>query len=170
MKPQTRAVLIRLVITFAVSMAFGFAVSEGSYRLSRSSNERIPQVISIVIPDGTAGEIARGMPGPQLPVMNFVEGDQIVVVNLDQVSHQLGPLWVPPGMSSSLTLDRPAKYNMDCSFQPEQTVSIDVLPRAQTSDKVVGSLAVGLPTWVLLALYTIVAMPLPGARPETSES
>jgi hypothetical protein len=64
-------------------------------------------------------------------------------------------------MSSSLTLDRPSQYEMACSFQASESLAIDVRPRARTSDRVVGALLIGLPTWALLALYAIVATPLP---------
>ncbi len=161
MTPFARAVLTRLLVTFAASMIFGIAVSEITYRLSRSEAERIPEVLTIVIPPGTAEQISQGQPGPAMPEMKFIEGDQIVVVNQDQVSHQLGPLWIPPGTSSSLTLERPSQYNMSCSFQAAENIAIDVQPRARTSDRVVGALAIGLPTWGLLALYALVAAPLP---------
>ncbi len=170
MNRLTRAVLLRLAVTFVISMIFGFAVSEITYRLSRSDMERIPEVLTIVVPAGTADQISQGQPGPQLPEMKFFEGDQIVVVNQDQVSHQLGPLWIPPGATSSLTLDRPSQYNLSCSFQPTETVGIDVQPRAKTSDRVVGALAIGLPTWGLLALYAMVAAPLPGKTPAAGSS
>ncbi len=161
MTPFTRAVLTRLAAAFTVSMLFGFAVSEITYRLSRTEAERVPDVLTIVIPAGTAEQIFQGQPGLEMPEMKFVEGDQIVVVNQDLVSHQLGPLWIPSGTSSSLTLDRPSKYNMSCSFQAAETIAVDVQPRARTSDRVIGALAVGLPTWGLLALYALVAAPLP---------
>ncbi len=168
MTPFARAVLARLLGTFLLSLLFGFAVSEISYRLSRSEAERIPEVITIVIPAGAAEQISRGLPGPEMPEMKFLEGDQIVVVNQDQVSHQLGPMWIPPGASSSLTLDRPSQYEMACSFQAAETLAIDVQPRARTSDRVVGALAIGLPTWALLALYAIVASPLPPRTDSTA--
>lgn len=169
MTPFARAVLIRLLVTLLVSMIFGFAVSEITYRLSRNEAERIPEVLTIVIPAGTAEQISRGQADLEMPEMKFVEGDQIVVVNQDLVSHQLGPLWVPPNTTSSLTLDRPSQYNMACSFQAAETLVIDVQPRARISDRVVGALAIGLPTWGLLALYALVAAPLP-ARGETAVS
>lgn len=164
MSRLTRAVLLRLAVTFLISMVFGFAVSEITYRLGRSDAERIPAVLTIVVPAGTAEQISQGQPGLELPEMKFVEGDQIVVVNQDQVSHQLGPMWVPPGASSSLTLDRPSQYNLSCSFQASEEVGIEVQPRAKASDRVVGALAIGLPTWGLLALYAMVASPLPGKK------
>jgi hypothetical protein len=164
MSPLTRSVLMRVLITFIISMVFGFVVSEASYQLVRNQDERIPQVVVIVIPDGTAEQISQGLPGPKLPEMKFVEDDQIVVVNQDQVSHQLGPLWIPPATSSTMTLDRPSQYNLSCTFQPSESIGIDVLPRAKSSDRVVGILAVGLPTWALLAVYAMVATPLPKGK------
>lgn len=162
MSVTVRAALRRLLLCLVLSMVFAFAVSEISYQLVKDSGERPPQQVEILIPAGTAERIASGLPGPQLPEMKFVEGDQILVRNLDQFAHQLGPMWVPPGTSSSMTLDRPNQYIMECSFQESQTLGIDVLARAKASDRVFGIVSVGLPTWILAWLYTLVAIPLPG--------
>jgi hypothetical protein len=161
MTPAVRAALKRLVICLGISLVFAFVVSEVSYQLVKDRSERPPRVLEILIPMGTAENIANGLPGPVLPDMTFVEGDQIVVRNLDSVSHQLGPLWVPPSASSTMTLDRPSKYTMECSFQETQMLGIDVLPRAKASDRIFGIVSIGFPTWILAWLYSMVAIPLP---------
>ena len=43
MNRLTRAVLLRLAVTFVISMIFGFAVSEITYRLSRSDMDTSPR-------------------------------------------------------------------------------------------------------------------------------
>ena len=164
MSPTVRAAVKRLLISLVISLVFAFAVSEVSYLLVRDKGERPPQVLEIIVPAGTAENIANGLPGPRLPEMKFVEGDQIVVRNLDSVSHQLGPMWVPPNASSTLALDRPSQYSMECSFQESNMLGIDVLPRAKASDRVFGIISIGLPTWILAWLYAMVAIPLPGAK------
>ena len=96
-----------------------------------------------------------------MPDMRFSEGDQISVRNMDSVSHQLGPLWVPANSSSVLTLDRPSSYSLSCTFQASQKLDIEVVARAKASDRVLGILSIGLPTWLLVWLYTLIAIPMP---------
>jgi hypothetical protein len=163
MNPTMRAVLVRLGITFILSAVFAFAISEVSYQLVKDQSDRQPQEVEIIIPAGTAAALAAGEPGPAFPDMTFVEGDQLVLRNLDSVSHQLGPLWVPPNTSSVMVLDRPNAYSLACSFQPSQKLDLDVLPRAKNSDRVFGIFSVGAPTWILAWLYSLIGIPLPGA-------
>ncbi|GAP10105.1 hypothetical protein BECAL_01263 [Bellilinea caldifistulae] len=166
MSPAVQAALRRLWWSLLISSIFAFVVSEVSYQLVKDRSERPPQTVEILIPAGTAAKIANGDEGPTLPEMRFVEGDTLLVRNLDEVSHQLGPLWVLPGSSSRLTLDRPSQYTMECSFQQSRSLGIDVLPRAKTSDRIFGIISVGFPTWILLWLYWLVAKPLSGSENE----
>ncbi|WP_322791330.1 hypothetical protein [Bellilinea sp.] len=170
MSPAVQAALRRLWWSLLISSVFAFAVSEVSYQLVKDQSERPPQVVEILIPAGTAQQIANGENGPALPEMKFVEGDTLVVRNLDDVSHQLGPLWVLPGSSSRMTLDRPSQYTMECSFQQTRSLGIDVLARAKASDRVFGIISIGFPTWILLWLYTLVVKPLPGSENEHAVS
>lgn len=156
-----RAALIRLGISLLVSMSFAYLVAELSYQMIKNQSDRAPRQIEILIPPGTAAEIARGKPGPALPDMRFAEDDQIIVRNMDSVDHQLGPLWIPAESSSMLTLDRPSKYSLSCTFQASQSVDIEVVARAKASDRVMGILSIGLPTWVLAWLYSLIAIPMP---------
>ncbi len=165
MNPFVRSALKRLGITFIISMAFAYLVAEGSYQLGRSDSDRQPRQIEILIPPGTADAIANGQPGPGMPDMRFFEDDQILVRNMDTVSHQLGPLWIPPNASSVLTLDRPSSYSLSCSFQASQSVDIEVVARAKPSDRVLGVLSIGLPTWMLIWVYTLIGIP---TKPDAS--
>lgn len=161
MTAPVRAALKRLGITFVISMIFAFAVAEISYQMVKNQSERAPRQIEILIPPGTADQIADGQPGPAMPDMRFAQGDQILVRNMDSVSHQLGPLWIPANSSSVLTLDRPSSYSLSCTFQASQNLDIEVVARAKASDRVLGILSIGLPTWVLVWLYTLIAIPMP---------
>jgi len=161
MSPLVRAALIRLGISLLISMAFAYLVAELSYQMVKNQSDRAPRQIEILIPPGTAAEIARGKPGPALPDMRFAEDDQIIVRNMDSVGHQLGPLWIPAESSSVLTLDRPSKYSLSCTFQASQSVDIEVFARAKASDRVMGILSIGLPTWILVWLYSLIAIPMP---------
>jgi len=161
MNPVVKSALKRLGVTFLISMVFAFVVAEVSYQMVKGNNERAPRQIEILIPPGTADAIARGEAGPGLPDMRFAEDDQILVRNMDSVSHQLGPLWVPANSSSVLTLDRPSSYSLSCTFQAAQTIDIEVVARAKTSDRVLGILSIGLPTWILIWVYTLIGIPMP---------
>ena len=161
MSPTIRAAMVRLGITFVICMVFAFVVAEISYQTVKNKYERAPRTIEILIPPGTAEQIANGQPGPAMPDMRFSEGDQISVRNMDSVSHQLGPLWVPANSSSVLTLDRPSSYSLSCTFQASQKLDIEVVARAKASDRVLGILSIGLPTWLLVWLYTLIAIPMP---------
>jgi len=168
MSPGVKAALIRLGITFVISMVFAFVVAEASYQLVKNRGEREPRQIDILIPPGTAEAIANGGAGPALPEMLFIEGDKIMVQNLDSVSHQLGPLWIPALSSSVLTLDRPSSYSLSCTFQASQKVDIEVVARAKASDRVLGILSIGLPTWMLIWVYTLIGIPAAG-KPEPKQ-
>ncbi len=170
MSPAVQAALRRLWWSLLISSIFAFAVSEVSYQMVKDRSERPPQTVEILVPAGTAARIANGENGPSLPEMRFVEGDILLVRNLDEVSHQLGPLWVLPGSTSRMTLDRPSQYTMECSFQQSRSLGIDVLPRAKASDRVFGIISIGFPTWILLWLYTLVVKPLPGSETENAVS
>lgn len=159
MSPFVRSALKRLGITFIISMVFAYGVAEVSYQFARGDSDRQPRQIEILIPPGTAAAIVEGQPGPGLPDMRFFEDDQILVRNMDSVSHQLGPLWIPPDSSSVLTLDRPSSYSLSCSFQPSQNIDIEVVARAKTSDRILGILSIGLPTWMLVWVYTLIGIP-----------
>jgi hypothetical protein len=169
MNSMVRSALKRLGITFLISMGFAFGVAEISYQMVKTQSDHTPRQIEILIPPGTANNIALGKPGPALPDLRFTEGDQIIVRNMDSVSHELGPLWIPSQSSSVLTLDRPSSYSLSCSFEPSKSIDLQVVPRAQTSDRVLGILSVGLPTWIMTWLYSLIAPPTPGksAQPGT---
>ena len=157
-----RSAGFRLVIAMVLSMVLGLAVSEVSYRMVNGSDNR-PQEYDLTIPAGTAERVEAGLAVTTLPsTMRFVEGDTILVKNEDSVSHQLGPIWVPPGATGKLALDRPQSYSVACSFQPGQQLGLEVAPRVNASDRVQAALAFGLPTGVLAWLFSLVALPVKG--------
>ena len=109
----------RFIISFLISLAFVVLLSEVSFQFQKDKVARAPDIIELVIPSGTADRIAQGEPVPSIPAeMDFLTGDVLTVVNSDNVDHQLGPVWVPPGTSASLRLDQAEKFANSCSFQP----------------------------------------------------
>ncbi len=151
-----QTVALRFFLAMAAAVFFGWSISEGSYQLLREDQRETPQRIELVIPYGTARRVESGESSPSLPErMDFLAGDVLVVKNEDVVSHQLGPLWVPPGQSASLNLENAQLYSLSCSFQPTQYLGLDVRQRTTAAIRFEGAMAIALPTGVLLWLYSL---------------
>lgn len=151
----------RFLISLLLAMLLGWGIGEFSFQTISGTGRNVPQQIELVIPSGTAELISRGENTLNLPDdLIFLSGDVLVVKNLDSVSHQLGPLWVPAGMSASLSLEEPNRYRYSCTFQTSRALGLDVRPRVTLWVRFQGALAIGLPSGVLLALYSLVLFPL----------
>lgn len=156
MKPST---IKRIVFSMLLGVALAAVTTEVAYQLLKREN-REPQRIELVVPAGTAESIARGEAPPSIPDdMTFVVGDTLVVVNQDNVDHQLGPLWIPAGTSASLNLDTEQNYILDCSFQPGKVLGIDVLQPVTLGTRLTGILFAGFPLGALFAVYSILLAP-----------
>ena len=108
------AFLRRFFGLLMISLLIVLALSEGFYFLTRSDSEREPETFEVTIPAGTAERIAAGESGPEIPNTVFVVGDTLTVHNLDSTSHELGPIWLPPGTSGSLTLGEANDFIFNC--------------------------------------------------------
>ncbi len=158
-----KRLLMRLLISFGIALIFGTIISEGTFRMMAGDEGRDPQVYEIIVPSGTAERVEQGLPIPSIPEsMVFYEGDEIVVVNQDVTSHQLGPIWVPPGTSGKLSLDKPIHYDLACTFQPSNTLGLEVRSRLTAGIRAQGIIAIGIPSAVLLWLFSIVIVPIKG--------
>ena len=147
----------RLAVGLLAGMLIGWLISEVSYFFlpNKQAASRDPQVMNILIEPGTAEKIEQGIFNSVLPDdMTFVEGDTIQVKNQDSVPHQLGPLFIPPGTSSKLVLDTANTYSYSCTFQPDKYVGLVVQPRITFSTRFEGLLAIGLPTGMMLMVYS----------------
>lgn len=147
--------LKRILFSILLGLLVATVTTEISYQVLKREN-REPQDVQLIIPAGTAQDVARGQIPPTIPEdMTFVVGDTLVVVNQDQVDHQLGPLWIPPGTSASLSLDAEENYILDCSFQPAKVFGIDVLQPVTLGTRLTGILFAGFPLGALFAVYSI---------------
>jgi hypothetical protein len=156
MKPS---VIKRIIISFLLGILVAGVTTELSYQVLKREN-REPQRIELLIPAGTAQNVAAGQAPPGIPEdMNFVVGDTLAVVNQDDVDHQLGPLWIPAGATASLYLDMEENYIMDCSFQPNKAFGIDVRQPVTLGTRLTGILFAGLPLGALFAVYSILIVP-----------
>jgi len=153
------SILKRVIISMLLGIILAAITTEVSYQVLKREN-REPQRVELVIPHGTAASIARGETPPSIPEdMTFVVGDTFVVVNQDEVDHQLGPLWIPSGTSASLNLDTEENYVLECSFQSTKIFGLDVRQPVTLGTRITGILFAGFPLGALFSVYSILLTP-----------
>jgi hypothetical protein len=149
----------RILISLLIGLLFGVAVTEIPIFLLYKT-ARAPKVITLIIPKGTAEQVARGEQPPTIPQnMTFVLGDTLTVKNEDIVDHKLGSLWVPANSSASLFLREAANFAYDCSFQPGNSFGMDVRKPLTWVTHLGGIAGPGLSLGILIALYSL-ALPI----------
>jgi hypothetical protein len=150
----------RILVGVLAGLAFGVAISEATYFFLRDGEERPPEVVEITIPPGTAAKVQSGQAEPSIPEsMTFVIGDTLVVNNQDEVTHQLGPLFIPAGSAASLRLDSAQSSQATCSFQPGKYFGLKVEPPLTVQTRLFGILQAGIPMSFLFVLYGVFAIP-----------
>jgi hypothetical protein len=162
------AILLRILLLVLVGILIAGVYSEVAFRYQGNTTSRPPQTVELVIPAGTSAKVAQGQ--SVLPQdMAFVVGDTLVVRNQDSVAHTLGPLYVPPGTSASLTLNQVGNLAYSCSFQPTQYFGLDVQDALTLGTRLEGILIAGVPMGVLMGLYSLIVWPIKRAdqTPET---
>lgn len=166
MKTAFNTPIRRILLSLAIGLLAAWLLSEGAFLLLKDSSDHVPQEIPLVIPAGTSEQIAAGLTPLAIPQnLTFVEGDTLVVINNDSVSHQLGPVWVPPGNSASLLIDQANQYSYACSFSASRYLGLDVRPRVTLRTRLIAIAFAGPPMGVLIALYGFVVFPLPQRKP-----
>ncbi|MDX1379087.1 MAG: hypothetical protein R3307_09575, partial [Anaerolineales bacterium] len=137
-------------------LVLGVAISEIPFLFLRET-ARPPQEVVLMIPNGTAEQVARGEQPPTIPEnMIFVVGDVLIVKNEDTVDHKLGQLWIPAKSSAQLALEQEASLAFECTFQPGSYFGLDVHEPLTTATRIFGILYAGLPMAVLIALYSFI--------------
>lgn len=156
------AVLLRFGLALIIGVTAGWVISEVSYQTTKDSNKRDQAgSVEIIIPAGTAARIAAGEDALSLPPkMTFVVGDLLIVRNQDSVSHQLGPVWVPAQSSGVLEMGSASSYIYACSFEVDKVLGIDVLPSLTLGMRIQGALTIGMPSAVMIGLYSFLIFPL----------
>jgi hypothetical protein len=144
----------------ALGLLLAWVMNELTFLYLKSSFNRAPETIELVIPAGTAEHIAQGLEAPSIPQnMIFVVGDTLLVRNQDSASHRLGPLWIPAGTSARMIFSVPGNLAYVCSFQTDKYLGLEVHEPVTLSTRMVGVLTAGLPLGILIALYVIFAGP-----------
>jgi hypothetical protein len=161
------SIIKRILISLTLGLVLATIITEISYQVLKREN-REPQRVELVIPAGTALSIENGETPPSIPEdMTFVVGDTLVVINQDEVDHQLGPLWIPAGTSASLNLDTEENFVLQCSFQSTKIFGLDVLQPVTFGTRLTGILFAGFPLGALFAVYSILLVP--DKKKETDE-
>jgi hypothetical protein len=146
----------RILLSLVAGVVLGVIITEVPY-IFLHETARAPQEITLVIPKGTAAQVARGEQPPTIPDnMSFVVGDKLIIKNEDATDHRLGPLWIPANTSAQLTLDKEESFAYECSFQPTKYLGLDVNEPLTTATRIYGMLYVGTPLAILIALYSLV--------------
>lgn len=162
-KQKLRPYIFRLVIVLVISVIGTAVFNEVVYRMQKEEYDRAPKTITLTIPAGTAKRIEAGQDVPAIPdELIFVIGDVLEVKNEDSVSHQLGPVWVPPGASGSLVMKQAQKFSFACSFQPTRYLGLDVRQATSFGTRLT-ALAIASPTVsVLFFMYSLLIFPVKG--------
>lgn len=151
----------RLFLSMLAGLLFGVVISEMTFYFLKTGETRPPGTIELIIPAGTAERVARGETDATLPAtMVFVAGDILEVKNLDSVVHQLGPLFIPSGSTASMKLDTEQDYSFVCSFEASKYIGLSVKSPLTLGTRMLGILEAGLPMGMLIALYSVFAMPV----------
>jgi hypothetical protein len=150
-----KRIFLQIAIAMFIGIVLAVGINEISFMFLKTEAGRAPDRIELVIPAGTAEQVARGEPNPALPAnMVFVIGDTLIVHNRDSETHSLGPLLIPPGASASMSLNTADNVAMDCSFQPGQYLGLDVREPVTYWTRLYGIFFAGIPLGGLLALYS----------------
>jgi hypothetical protein len=156
-----RPYLVRVAVITAISFVFSLGFNEITFAMTKEPTDRAPTTFTIVIPPGTSARIASGETVELLPEdATFVVGDVLEVKNQDSVSHQLGPIWTPPGTSGRLTVDTATRHSYTCSFSSTQYLGFDVRPAVTISTRLI-ALFLTVPTLgMLIFLYSLAWRPI----------
>jgi hypothetical protein len=156
----TSRILTRIGVSLLIGLLVGFLISEVSFQLLKETN-RAPETVELLIPAGTAEQVERGESPPDIPEeMTFVVGDTLLVKNEDDVDHELGPLWIPPGTSAQMVLDRDQNFIFACSFQPSNYFGLDVREPVTIWTRVGGIVFAGVPMGAIIVLYSLIVWPI----------
>ncbi len=154
-----KSLLIRFLICIAVGILIAIPLSELGFFMQGSNTSRPPKTIVLDIPAGTSAKVAAGT--SVLPQdMTFVLGDTLVVNNQDSVAHTLGPLFIPPGSSASMSLNHIGNLSYVCSFQPTKYQGLNVQDSLTLATRFEGIFIAGFPLGILFALYSLILRPL----------
>jgi hypothetical protein len=153
---RARVALFWMTLLMLGSLLFVWLISFASL-VWLSGALRPPQLIEVVIPPGTAELVAAGQASTAIPTnIRFVSGDVLMVRNDDVAIHQVGPSTIRPGESVYISLDQPNLPTYICSIHPSGKLGLEVQPRGDLRLTLLPTLALGLPSGIVLSLIYLV--------------
>ncbi len=115
-----------------------------------------PKDVSLVIPRGTADDIAAGRPAKLPGEIRLVSGDRLVLENRDAVVHTLGGWQVSPGQILTIVAEAAAANVFACTIHPSGSLGLIVTPRPGLIDAILVIIMVSIPiALVLFAGWTV---------------
>lgn len=160
-KEELAPYLKRLVVLIIVISIAMLAINEITFIILNENIDRAPMRIELLIPLGTAEKVSKGEEVASIPEeMVFILGDVLVVNNQDTSSHELGPIFVPPGTSASLALNEADRYALACSFRPSKYLGLTIKEPTNLMTRITGLLFAVPPTVTIVFLYSLVIKPL----------
>ncbi len=152
----------RFALILALSIVAVYIVSEVGILFQQDENTaRSPATIVLTIPEGTAAKVAAGQAPPEIPAeMTFVLGDVLVVRNLDEVAHTLGPLFIPPGSSASMPLNQADHFALTCDFNPSNYFGLNVKAPTTLTTRILGIFFAAPPTAAMVFIYSLIVFPV----------
>ena len=151
----------RFIIVFAASVFLLWAINELVFFFLNENTDRASKRIELVIPEGTADKISAGEEIASIPdEMVFILGDELVLINQDNTSHELGPLFVPPKSSASLKLTEADQYAAPCSFRPTKYLGLTVKKPTNAITRLEALIYAVPPTVVVGFLYSLLVKPI----------
>jgi hypothetical protein len=160
MKPFTPYIK-RFLLSALSALLFVGVINETAHLIQRSKTDRPPETVELLIPNGTAEQVAAGETPPAIPEeLTFVIGDKLLVTNHDDVPHELGPLFIPAGTSASLNMDDANKYTLGCTFTPSKYLDFNVNPRTTSRSRLTAFALTGPPTAMFFFVYSLLVFPM----------
>lgn len=154
-------IIQRVLLWLAIGIVLAVIINESSFFFLKSEAGRPPEEIRLVIPAGTAGQVAQGQQPPSIPAdMVFVVGDTLTIENQDVVDHNMGPMFIPAGSSASMSFNSASNLVYTCSFQANSSFGLDVREPVTWGTRIYGVIFAGIPLGSLLALYSFIIWPL----------
>jgi hypothetical protein len=115
-----------------------------------------PKDVSLVIPRGTADDIAAGRPARLPGEVRLVAGDRLVLENRDGVVHTLGGWQVSPGQILTIVAEAAATNVFACTIHPSGSLGLIITPRPGLIDAILITIMVSIPiSLVLFAGWTV---------------
>jgi hypothetical protein len=109
-----------------------------------------PRDVQLTIPQGTAALIAAGKPSAIPSQISLTQGDRLVLVNEDVVTHTIGGWTVNPGMSLTILADSPVASVFACTIHRSGSLGLIVTPRPGLVDGILITILVSVPIGLVL--------------------